>query len=241
MNAIGQRLLNETNLFYEDKPHYFKQLLPEASEVVTWEDVESCINKPELYTFEMIGKDNLKIEIPVHKKSWVFGRQVQDKGFMFDRINNGFGFVIMDYAFHSPKTMKLLETLENIYMINAAIHVYGGLEDSKSFWIHEDYPSNFIIQAQGKTRWKVFNNRISSMYRTGTMNHKLKEEELDLAFDVVLEPGDAIYIPSRAYHIAEPIGKRLSMSIPCWTKLPTDDPRESSDRNWYRIKNDKTI
>lgn len=241
MNAIGQRLLNETNLFYEDKPHYFKQLLPEASELVTWEDVESCINKPELYTFEMIGKDNLKIEIPVHKKSWVFGRQVQDKGFMFDRINNGFGFVIMDYAFHSPKTMKLLETLENIYMINAAIHVYGGLEDSKSFWIHEDYPSNFIIQAQGKTRWKVFNNRISSMYRTGTMNHKLKEEELDLAFDVVLEPGDAIYIPSRAYHIAEPIGKRLSMSIPCWTKLPTDDPRESSDRNWYRIKNDKTI
>jgi ribosomal protein L16 Arg81 hydroxylase len=71
-------------------------------------------------------------------------------------------------------------------MINAAIHVYGGLEDSKSFWIHEDYPSNFIVQAQGKTRWKVFNNRISSMYRTGTMNHKLKEEELDLAFDVVL-------------------------------------------------------
>jgi ribosomal protein L16 Arg81 hydroxylase len=147
----------------------------------------------------------------------------------------------MDYAFHSAKTMKLLETLENIYMINAAIHVYGGLEDSKSFWIHEDYPSNFIVQAQGKTRWKVFNNRISSMYRTGTMNHKLREEELDLAFDVVLEPGDAIYIPSRAYHIAEPMGKRLSMSIPCWTKLPTDDPRESSDRNWYRIKNDNTI
>ena len=241
MNAIGQRLLNETNLFYEDKPHYFKQLLPEASELVTWEDVESCINKPELYTFEMIGKDNLKIEIPTNKKSWVFGRHVQDKSFMFDRINNGFGFVIMDYAFHSAKTMKLLETLENIYMINAAIHVYGGLEDSKSFWIHEDYPSNFIVQAQGKTRWKVFNNRISSMYRTGTMNHKLREEELDLAFDVVLEPGDAIYIPSRAYHIAEPMGKRLSMSIPCWTKLPTDDPRESSDRNWYRIKNDNTI
>lgn len=241
MQGIGQRLVNETNLFYNDKAHYFKQLLPDASSMVTWKDVESCMNRPELYNFEMIGPDNLKIEIPMNKKAWVFAKPVQDKAFMFEKLHQGCGFVIMDYAFHSEKTIELMRILENIYMVNSAIHVYGGLSDSKSFWIHEDYPSNFIIQAEGKTRWKVFHNRISSMYQTGTMNHQLKEEDLDIALDVVLEPGDALYIPSRAYHIAEPMGKRLSMSVPCWTKIPTDDPKESSDRNWYRINYDSNI
>jgi ribosomal protein L16 Arg81 hydroxylase len=235
MNAIGQRLLNETNLFYEDKPHFFKNLLPDVQEVLTWSDVEKCINNPALYNFEMIGADNYKIEIPMHKKAWVFSKPVQDKAFMIDHINQGYGFVIMDYGFYSEKTNHLLKIFESIYDVNAAIHVYGGLEGSKSFSIHEDYPANFIIQADGVTTWKVFNNRISHLYRTGTMNGKLRDEDLDLAFEVTLEPGDAIYIPARMYHKAMPEGKRLSMSIPCWSRIPTDPITEANDRNYYRI------
>ena len=235
MDTIGQRLINETNLFFDDKAHHFKNFLPNVQEILTWNDVERCVNNPALYNFEMIGKDNIKIEIPMHKKSWVFAKLVQDKSFIVNHINKGNGFVIMDYGFYSDKTNKLLNIFENIYNINAAIHVYGGLADSTSFRIHEDYPSNFIIQADGKTRWKVFKNRISSMYRTGTMNHKLSDKDLEIAIDVILEPGDALYIPSRAYHVAEPMGQRLSMSVPCWTRLPTDDPNEINDRNYYKI------
>jgi hypothetical protein len=94
MQGIGQRLVNETNLFYNDKAHYFKQLLPDASSMVTWKDVESCMNRPELYNFEMIGPDNLKIEIPMSKKAWVFAKPVQDKAFMFEKLHQGCGFVI---------------------------------------------------------------------------------------------------------------------------------------------------
>lgn len=235
MKGIGQRLLNETNLFYDDKPHYFKQLLPNVHELLTWKDVEKCFNNPALYNFEMIGKDNVKIEIPMHKKAWVFSKPVQDKAWMIERINQGFGLVIMDYAFYNEKTNELCQILENIYNVNAAIHVYGGLEGSTSFGIHEDYPANFIFQADGKTRWKVYNNRISHLYRTGTMNGRLKDEDLELALDVVLEPGDALYIPARMYHRAEPQGRRLSMSVPCWTKIATDPPTQENDRNYYRI------
>jgi ribosomal protein L16 Arg81 hydroxylase len=235
MNAIGQRLVNETNLLFDDKPHFFKNLLPNVHEYLTWDDVEKCINNPALYNFEMIGKDNIKIEIPMHKKAWVFSKPVQDKAFMVDHINKGYGLVIMDYGFYSEKTNGLLHTIERIYNVNAAIHVYGGLEGSTSFGIHEDYPANFIFQADGTTHWKVYNNRISSLYRTGTMNGKLKDEDLDLALDVVLEPGDALYIPSRCYHRAMPTGKRLSMSIPCWTKVATDPVTQENDRNFYRI------
>lgn len=235
MIAIGQRLLNETNLLYDDKPHHFKNFIPNVEDLLTWDDVERCVNNPSLYNFEMIGVDNVKIEIPMHKKAWVFAKPVQDKAFMIDNINRGNGFVIMDYGFYSDKTNQLLKTFETIYNVNAAIHVYGGLEGSKSFGIHEDYPANFIIQADGQTRWKVYNNRISHLYRTGTMNGQLSDDDLDLAFDVVLDPGDALYIPARMYHKAIPMGKRLSMSIPCWTKLATDPATQETDRNYYRI------
>ena len=73
------------------------------------------------------------------------------------------------------------------------------------------------------------------MYKVGTMNNRLRDDELDVAIDVELSPGDALYIPSRMYHCAYPTGKRLSMSIPCWNRFPTDPEENRIDRNMYRI------
>ena len=243
MDHIGQRILNETNLLFEDKPHYFKNLLPNPHEVLTWDDVESCLNRPEIFNFEMIDPYNLKLDIPQAKKAWVWDHTVQDKRFMFEQLHKGSGLVIMNYGSYSEQTNKLLTIFERMFNVNSAIHVYCGLSGSKSFPIHDDYPVNFIIQVEGKTRWKVFNNRISYLYKIGSLNDRIEgkrinEDDLDVAIDVELEPGDALYIPSRCYHVAYPEGKRLSMSIPCWNRLPTDAPNHSSDRNWYNIKKD---
>ncbi len=235
MNDIGHRILNETNLLIDDKPAYFKQLLKNPSELLTWDDVESCLNRPELFQFEMIDRYNTKIDIPQSKKAWIWDRAVQNKQFMFDKLHEGNGLVIMNYGFYSEKTMHLLKIFETMFQVNSAIHVYCGLEGSKSFSIHDDYPCNFIIQVEGKTRWKVFNNRISYMYRTGTMNNRLSDKDLEIAIDVELEPGDALYIPSRMYHVAYPSEKRLSLSIPCWNRFPTDPADNAVDRNFYRI------
>jgi hypothetical protein len=235
MNDIGQRLLNETNLLFEDKPHFFKNFIKSPSELLTWDDVEHCLNNPYLFDFEMIDSYNQKIDIPMHRTAWIWNKQVQDKQFMFSKFHEGHTLIIMNYGFYSKKTMELCKIFENMYQVNAAIHVYCGLNDAKSFTIHDDYPCNFIVQIEGETRWKVFNNRISYMYKTGTMNGKLNETDLDLAIDVVLQPGDALYIPSRTYHCAYPEGKRLSLSIPCWNRFSNDHPKNQVDRNFYKI------
>jgi hypothetical protein len=238
MIDIGQRLLNETNLLVDDKPHYFKSLISDPSELLTWNDVEACMNNPYLYKFEMIDSYNNKIDIPASRKAWIWESTVQDKGFLFEKLQQGSSLIIMNYGFYNEKTMHLLKIFETLFEVNAAIHVYGGLTGSKSFCIHDDYPANFIIQVEGKTRWKVFHNRISYLYKTGTMNNKLNEADLDVAIDVVLEPGDALYIPSRSYHAAYPDEKRLSISIPCWNRFATDPPNYQIDRNFYRINHD---
>lgn len=238
MIDIGQRILNETNLLIDDKPHFFKGLLKNPEELLTWKDVETCMNNPSLYKFEMIDQYNNKIFIPEDRKAWSWEGLVQDKEFMFEKLHQGHSVIIMNYGFYSEKTMELLRIFETLFNVHAAIHVYGGLTGSKSFSIHDDYPANFVIQVEGKTRWKIFNNRISYLYKTGTMNGRLDEKDLEVAIDVELEPGDALYFPSRMYHVAYPSEKRLSMSIPCWNRFATDPPKYNVDRNFYRINHD---
>lgn len=238
MTDISQRILKETDLITNDAPHYFEKLISNPEDYLTWDDIEHCMNNTTLYNFEVIGQDNTKIEVPQHRKSWIWDRSVQDKKFLFDRLHEGCGLVLLDYAFYSKNTNDLCRMFEDLFSINAAIHVYCGLKDAKSFNIHEDYPANFIIQVDGETRWQIFNNRVSYMHKTGILNNRLQEKDLDKVIDVVLKPGDALYIPSRMYHCAYPQGKRLSMSIPCWQKLPTEGPEGSVDRNYYRINTD---
>lgn len=242
MDFIGQKILNETDLLRNDQPHYFKNFLENPNLLVSWSDIESCINRPEIFNFELIDKDtNMKIEIPQANKTWVWDKLVQDKGFIFDKVNRGHGLVIMNYASFSEHTNRLMSIFENIFDVNAAIHVYCGLSGSASFPIHDDYPVNFIVQIEGKTRWKVFKNRSSSLFKIGSLNDKrhdkkIDEADLEVAIDIELQPGDALYIPSRCFHVAYPIEKRISVSIPCWIKYPNDPQSKSSDRNWYKIQ-----
>ena len=233
MNDIGQRLVNEANFLWEDRAYHFPKLLTNPSEFLTWGDVEYCANNPAFYEFEMIDHENNKVNIDRHVRSWVYDKTVQDARQLVSHINHGHTFIIMNYGFHSRETQELLKTFESIFAIDCAIHVYGGKEGSKSFNIHDDYPSNFIIQVEGETEWKIYKNRISSMLQTGFLQDQIREENLEVDLHVTLQPGDALYIPSRAYHCSFPTGERLSMSIPCWTRMPNST--QTSDRNYYPI------
>tara|TARA_Y200000002_G_scaffold58962_1_gene44398 strand:- start:31705 stop:32442 length:738 start_codon:yes stop_codon:yes gene_type:complete len=243
-NNIGQVFMNTTNLFYEDKPHFFENLLVNESykSLVSWQDIEDCLNNPHFYNFEMIDQHNNKIDIPMSEKAWEFGgKLVQDKQFLFNRFNTGNTLIIMNYGFHNKPITELLNNLEQMFDIHAAAHVYCGMQDTKSFTIHDDYPANFIFQIEGETEWTLFKNRISYLYKSGLMNGKLKEEDLEVELKVNLKPGDALYIPSRAYHCAKPKGERISVSVPCWNKLATDRPNTSVDRNIYHIHRRKNV
>ena len=234
---LGTRIVNEANLLYNDKPYYFKGLIDNVSMLASWKTVEECINNPQFYNFEIVGSDSMKKDIPAYRKAWITEKPVQEKSFVANSVINGDTLIITNYGFHNTVISQLLNTIENMFDVNAAAHLYCGRKaGSKSFNIHEDYPVNFICQIEGTTRWQVFNNRISYLHRTGTMNNQLTEDMLDKEIDVTLEPGDVLYIPSRAYHAAIPEDEsRISISIPCWNRFPTDPIENSIDRNYYKI------
>ena len=201
---FGQRLL-EPKFHYEDHAYYFPNLVENPSEYLTWMDVENCVNNASLYEFNMIRSDGSEVD------------SAQNSRQIANHINSGGTFVINNYGFGNRKTQKLLKEFEEIFpSVDCDVHVYGSIKESKSFNIHEDFPPNFIIQVEGETKWKVYKNRASSLLDIGFAKNIINEQDLEIDLEVVLKPGDVIYIPSRAYHCAFPDSGRLSMSILCW-------------------------
>lgn len=231
---IKEKLFLESNLQFEDKPWVFKKIIENPQAYLSWNDVEECVNNPIFYEFDLIDKFGKKVDIPKHKKAWVFNKLVSDKKFIFEKINQGYTLIINNYGYQKQNCNELLQMLENLFYTDATMHVYCGLETSNSFTVHEDIPSNIIFQIEGKTKWTVYENRSSSLVASGYRPSEQETFNFTPALEVVLEPGDILHIPSRAYHVAEPQGKRLSISIPCWPKF--NEPLDYSiDRNYYKI------
>jgi hypothetical protein len=235
LTTVRDRLYHESKLLVQDKPFVFANLITDPANFLTWNSVEQCLNNPVFYNFDIIDSaTNDKIKIPEHKKAWVFNKAVQDKKFLFEQLHRGNTLIINNYGFHSKFTNEFLKMIETVFYTDAAMHVYCGLGGSKSFSVHEDIPSNFILQIEGTTQWTVFENRSSAIVASGYRPTPTEIEKFTVALTVTLEPGDLLYIPSRSYHVAYPTEKRLSISIPCWPKF--NEPREYSiDRNYYII------
>jgi hypothetical protein len=234
-NNIRQKLFKDSHLLTTDKPFVFEKLITAPEEFLTWNTVEECLNNPVLYNFDIIDSHtNDKIKIPEYKKAWVFNKLVQDKKFLFEQLDLGHTLIINNYGFYNTATNELLKLIETLFYTDAAMHVYCGLSGSKSFKVHEDIPSNFILQIEGVTSWTVFENRASTLVASG---YRPTDEEIQKfvpALTVDLHPGDLLYIPARTYHVAMPETKRLSISIPCWPKF--NEPTEYSiDRTHYTI------
>lgn len=221
-------------LSVNDRALHLPNFLPNHSDIITWNDVENCLNNPSLYEIELIDKTNSqKIQLPLYKKHWVSSHTFE-KQMIVDLFNQGNSAAILNYGFYSQNTNELLRAFEETFYVSSAIHVYCGLEGSKSFNIHEDFPCNFIIQVDGNTHWKVYKNKASQLFAPRGYESFPVDTNMEIDLEIVLKPGDALYIPARAYHVALVQEKRLSISVPCWTLMNLDSSL-LPDRNHYKI------
>jgi hypothetical protein len=219
--------MNLGNLLLNENAQYLSNFIDNPSQFITWQDVEFCMNNPVLYGLELINHENFKLPHSAIDLA-------REKRFLFDAVHDSMGMVITQYDHYNAKTKELCDFFEKTFDVNASIHVYCGLKASTSFKIHCDFPTNFIIQVEGECRWKVYGNRMSNLIDFHNVHHPIVDEnDLQTIIDVVLKPGDGLYIPPRQYHCAFPSDKRISMSIPCWGRSKFDRPR--FDRNTYSI------
>lgn len=232
---IWNKFHNKINFHCQDQPFLIKNCLDNPSQYVSWKNIEMCLNTPQNYSIESIScYDGSKIKLQTTRCFWIPYKEIPVKSELFDILNDGHTMIIADYSWHNEKTNELVKELEDMYDIACDIHVYCSTKSSKSFNIHDDLPSNIICQVEGKTRWKVYDNRSSHLYNIASLPQECKmnpDKYFTTVIDEVLEPGDILYIPSRQFHAADPFESRISMSIPCFnTQLRQFD---KYDRNQY--------
>ena len=218
------------NWYIDDTAQVFKGVIDDPSEFATWKDVEYCMNNPQFYNIQFINKDRGDI-INVQKYPRVWRHDHADVPELMDIFKAGHCMIINNFDSGLPKQQEILSHFEKHFTAKMAMHLYAGLDSCRSFNIHEDTASNFIIQVEGETQWTVYKNKCSNIIDSASSIQDMIPF-LEKQVSTLLVPGDILYIPARCYHQAQPHGKRLSVSIPMQHMIPHIKP---IDRKYYEI------
>ena len=70
-----------------DRPALFEGAIQNPSELVTWDDVQHCLNNPWWYNIEILDNNNLKVPVPTVPEQW-HDKLVPEKAEIFNLVNN---------------------------------------------------------------------------------------------------------------------------------------------------------
>lgn len=229
---IFKHIRDNTNIDLDDKPILIKNAFDNPDELCDWSSLELAVNTPHSSDIHIIGSNSeIKEFLPYLEFVNWSKHSYYDHKVAIDLINEGDSLIAHRWEDNNLKVRNICQLLDQIYNVNSSAHVYAGLsQNSKSFYIHADNPSNIIFQIDGKTEWSVYSNRISTICELKKV--KVDESKFDCIMNDVLVPGDILYIPSRMYHLAQPMGRRISISFPCWKESESGC---RIDRNYYPI------
>jgi len=224
--------------YIDDTPHFWEGVIDNPSELATWDELEYCMNNPQFYNLQFIDKNTSQPFNPnKYPRSWSI--DCEDVEDVFGAYKDGHALIIQNFDSGFRKKQAILNEVETHFSgdggIQTAMHLYSGLGECSSFPVHEDQPSNFICQVEGETNWKIYKNRCSEIAPKASFTigeHQKLIDNMEVAIDVNLSPGDVLYIPPRTYHQARPQGPRLSVSIPMQHAIPHMKPKE---RSWYTL------
>jgi len=202
------------------------------------DDISEIVNVVNIRNTNGLEKQYLKTnEIQKEVKSFNESPCVTSQ----ELLENNHTFIVTDWERYNENARNIIhQLLETFYVehVNFGIwpaqisdysghaHLYAGLKDSNSFSPHCDMPSNFIFQIDGETEVTIYKNRSCQLLDSsidGTWEEDRRKELFDsfeIDFEVVMKPGDMIYVPSRQYHYFKPLTNRLSISYPLIYRSP---------------------
>ena len=139
---------------------------------------------------------------------------------------------LKDMSRCTEKVNAFSKKVEDIYQQEVDAHIYmcRNIDRIHPFGIHFDWSHNVIVQCEGQTNFKVWDEIEPSKAKEMLNTHKstLLTLSSDPILDVEMKPGDAIWIPRFYPHLATSRTKRLSISFAFNKKLD----RITEDRNW---------
>ena len=190
----------------------------------TWKELEYLINiRPLLYAKRIfiLGSHEYKWTSSI----WAKEANCYPPSLFRDAMEK-YVCYLADMSRCTKKINDFAQKLEDTYNSSADAHIYmcRNPKLEHPFGIHFDNNPNVIVQCEGKTNFKVWEE-------VKDPNHEFHHLEMDSSpiLDVDMKPGDAIWIPEFYPHLATSKTSRLSVSFPLKSAIGFED------RTWVKL------
>ena len=124
--------------------------------------------------------------------------------------------LLLRYAEKSHSLLNnLAQDFSKSFLTEVDIQLYCTPEGQNAFGWHYDIEEVFIIQTAGSKLYTIRNNTIHPKPLLSSIPKDLQfeKETSDLQLQVLLEPGDWLYIPSGWWHIAQTQSASMHISV----------------------------
>lgn len=109
---------------------------------------------------------------------------------------------------------RVIAAMENFWMCPVGSNAYLTPPNSQGFAPHWDDIDAFILQLEGQKRWRLYAPTSEMNILPLRSSRDFNREELgEKIFDVVLQPGDFLYLPRGTVHEAETVGEQPSLHL----------------------------
>ena len=222
----------KTDLFLLEGVKFKKNYKPD---LLSWNEMANIIN-----TRPLMNDKRVKLLGNNKRYEWLCSKWTKDPNCfppsLIKKLLENIMIYFVDMSRATDKINDFAKHIEDDYgkQTDAHIYVCRNLEIKHHFGVHYDFNHNLIVQCEGKTNFKVWDEvkNVDRNLKGIGINTRL-EMEVKPIMDVDMESGDAIWIPKHFPHLATSLTPRLSVSFPLSEYSDTNLIRE--DRTWITL------
>ena len=217
----------------------FKRRYYFPRKLLTWKDLTSLINLRPLMTAERIRGTVGGLTWNNHP--WALDPNCYPPTLLKDLMDKNLIF-FRDMSRCTKKVNAFAERLEREYdqPVDAHLYVDRCIASKHPFGIHFDWCDNVIVQCEGITNFKVWDEMQGlsrEIWGEGTRGQLTIDKCPPLGkkplLDVDMRPGDVIWIPKNHPHLATSKTIRLSVSFPL--SMPPEGGKMFQERKWIEL------
>ena len=222
----------KTDLFLSEGVKFKKNYKPD---LLSWNEMANIIN-----TRPLMNDKRVKLLGNNKRYEWLCSKWTKDSNCfppsLIKKLLDNIMIYFVDMSRATEKINDFAKHIEDDYgkQTDAHIYVCRNLEIKHHFGVHYDFNHNLIVQCEGKTNFKVWDEvkNVDRNLKGIGINTRL-EMEVEPIMDVDMESGDAIWIPKHFPHLATSLTPRLSVSFPLAQCTDVNTVRE--DRTWITL------
>jgi len=133
---------------------------------------------------------------------------------VWDFYQQGCSVRLLNPQTYSNRCWKMLSTLQEFFGCLVGANVYLTPPGSQGFAPHWDDIEAFVLQLEGKKRWRLYEPKSVAETLPRVSSPNLEQTDLgECILDTVLEPGDLLYFPRGVIHQADTQDDNHSLHI----------------------------